>query len=125
MPNSVSPAPSQLAVLARQCLEDSDRWFGDTQAPGDLGHHVLALCGEVGELANYVKKVQRRSLSLSDANTRHDVVMEVADIFTYLLNIAGIMNIDLERVYNIKRSENERRFREQREWRERSRVANH
>jgi NTP pyrophosphatase (non-canonical NTP hydrolase) len=113
-----------LVALAKQCIGDSERWFGDTgETHKDLGFLVLALAGEVGELANIVKKVERGSLSIRNAKVRHDIVMETTDVFVYLLNIAALLNIDLERTYHMKRAENEERFTEQRVWREKTRVS--
>lgn len=111
--------PALLAHLANQCIQDSERWFGDTGATHkDLGFLVLALAGEVGELANIVKKVERGSLSVRDPKVRHDIVMETTDVFVYLLNVAALLNIDLERTYHMKRAENEKRFTQQRKERE-------
>src|SRR3954468_22305442 len=93
---------STTGKLARQCVDNSERWFGDTVKLGTLDalvHHVLSLCGEAGEVANLVKKVHRGSLDLHDAGTRHDLVMEITDVYTYLLNIAGMLNVDLEKAY--------------------------
>lgn len=96
-----------LEVLARECMEDSERWFPDVAH--SLPHHVLSLAGEVGELANLVKKVERGSLEVT-AIVRHELAMEATDVFIYLLNIAALLGIDLERSYKLKRTENERRF---------------
>ena len=101
-------------MLEQQCLQDSDRWFGD-QIPDirsmrSLIHHTLALCGEVGEVANIIKKIDRGSLDARNAITRNDLAMELADVYTYLLNVAGIVGIDLEKAYNTKRGINDGRF---------------
>ena len=101
-------AKGKLQELADEAMADSNRWF-----PGQaksLAFNTLALCGEAGELANLVKKVERGSLDPSKATTRHEIAMEATDVFIYLLNIAAILGIDLERSYKLKRTENERRF---------------
>lgn len=103
---------SSTAKLARQCLEDSRAWFPEIAQ--DLPHHVLSLCGEAGELANIIKKVERGSLEFQNARVRYDIAMEVTDVYIYLLNIAGLLNIDLEESYNVKRAENLKRFAQQR-----------
>jgi NTP pyrophosphatase (non-canonical NTP hydrolase) len=109
--NGVRP-PSRTAELSLQCVQDSIRWFGDTVT------HTLALAGEVGELANIVKKIDRGSLNGRAPVVRHMMAMELTDVFIYVLNLAGIMGIDLEEAYKIKRAENEQRFSKEREARD-------
>lgn len=92
--------------LQKQCLEDSERWFPSVSS--DLALVTLALCGEAGELANVVKKFERGSIPYVDAH--YDISLELADVFIYLLNVAEILNIDLEEEYRSKRRFNEERF---------------
>ena len=100
-----------LVKLAQEALDDSERWFPDLQnGPGAIHHHVLALCGEAGELANVVKKIQRGSLDAADPATQWMLRKELTDVFIYLLNIAGMFNLDLEAANAIVRRENEARF---------------
>jgi NTP pyrophosphatase (non-canonical NTP hydrolase) len=94
--------------LAKECLHDSKRWFPGT-APS-LVHHCLGLAGEAGEFIDIVKKIDRGSLSIKDAAVRRMLAMEITDVFIYVLNIAGLLGIDLEETYKMKRIENERRF---------------
>lgn len=110
MANSVdvSKEVNLLVHLARQCESDSGKWFPG--AGGSLAHHVLALCGEVGELANIVKKVERGSLTIDSEIVMLDIESELADVFTYLLNIAALRNIDLFKAYLKKRDYNVKRF---------------
>ena len=61
-------------------------------------------------MANIVKKLERGSIYMGDAKVRTDLHMEVADVFTYLVVLAGQLGIDLVRLYELKRMENERRF---------------
>ncbi|MDP9998284.1 MazG nucleotide pyrophosphohydrolase domain-containing protein [Pseudarthrobacter sulfonivorans] len=77
----------------------------DTSA---LRHNVLALAGEVGELANLVKKFERGDFS-------YDRLMglvpgELADVLIYLIKIAYQSGLDLEQAFLEKLSENEQRF---------------
>lgn len=111
--------PNQLVFLARQCVEDSMRWFPDVSPrPGDspretLGHiihHTLAMFGEAGEFANIVKKIERGSLDFEDEEVQFDLRDELADVLIYLLNLAGLLGIDLTYAYNDKRERNEARF---------------
>lgn len=97
-----------LAEMALQCVEDSKLWFpGIAQS---VPHHTLSLAGEVGELANLVKKVERGSLDVKDARVRYDMAMETTDVFIYTLNIAGLLHVNLAESYKMKRAENTRRF---------------
>lgn len=109
---------SQLFRMAQQARDDSDRWFGDSHASDSLVHMVLSLCGEAGELANLVKKIDRGSLDIRNANVRYQLMMETTDVFVYLLNIAGMLGLDLERSNDHVRGLNEKRFIAQRQERE-------
>lgn len=95
-----------LQQASKQCYEDTEKWFPHVN---NLGFMALALCGEAGELANLVKKVERGSVDADVVEV--EMVEEVADVFTYLLNIAAILGMDLEQEFNRKRSINEKRFR--------------
>jgi NTP pyrophosphatase (non-canonical NTP hydrolase) len=108
-PNSSSGSRTpELYLLGKKALEDSRRWFPQTAE--SVAFTVLALAGEVGEVANIVKKIERGTFKWGDAKVRFDLDMEVADVFTYLVLLAGQLNIDLLRIYDLKRTENERRF---------------
>lgn len=96
-----------LKHMAEQAAQDSVEWFGDTGAH-TLPMVTLCLAGEVGEFANIVKKVARRSLTHEQAEDA--LKDELADVFTYLLDIAGMMDMDLAEEYYKKREFNERRF---------------
>jgi len=114
---------SILYQLSKEALDDGDRWWGDVQGTS-LVHHALAQCGEVGELveamlwltvasgktANLAKKIERGSLSLEDPNTIAKMKDEADDVFTYLLNIAGILDHDMLEGYYRKRAINDERF---------------
>lgn len=101
--------PRNLTVLEmqQQCFSDSGRFFPEQQT--NLPFMVLALCGEVGELANALKKLERGSKEWND-ESRYELAMEMADVFTYLLNCAMIIKVDLEKAYLEKRALNVKRF---------------
>jgi NTP pyrophosphatase (non-canonical NTP hydrolase) len=92
--------------LTAQSHQASKEWFPETAF--DLGHHALALCGEVGEVANVVKKLQRGSLEEGEA--RDLLKGELADVFIYLLNCCAIARIDLAEAYFEKQKFNGERF---------------
>jgi NTP pyrophosphatase (non-canonical NTP hydrolase) len=98
-----------LNELINQATTDSHRWFpGKAQ---ELPNQVLCMAGEVGEVANLVKKNVRGSIS-------HDEMMaelpnEVIDVLIYLVNLMGnpiFSHIDWGTKWDIKREFNEQRF---------------
>jgi NTP pyrophosphatase (non-canonical NTP hydrolase) len=94
--------------MTREMLDDSRRWFPG--AAPSLVHHCLGLAGEAGEFIDIVKKIDRGSLDPKNAAVRRNLAMELTDVFIYVLNLAGLLGIDLEETYKMKRAENERRF---------------
>lgn len=97
-----------VADQARQCLQDSERWFPHTAH--SVMHHTVSLIGEVGEFANIIKKADRGSIDLNDAAHRREAIMELTDIYIYLLNLAALLGVDLSKSYVQKRIQNEKRF---------------
>jgi NTP pyrophosphatase (non-canonical NTP hydrolase) len=97
-------------AIVDQCAEDSARWFPQVhmEKVPSLIHHVLALAGEVGELANIVKKIDRGDFTLVDA--QDEMEKEVADIMIYLANIAAVLQMNLASAVADKTAFNERRF---------------
>lgn len=69
---------------------------------------VLSLAGEVGEMANCVKKVIRGDEQYEAAK---DIISEeLTDVFIYVLKLAYQMNVDLEDGYLRKLEINKSRF---------------
>src|SRR4051812_38700915 len=99
MNSKQSDDESLLSDLAKQCLSDSERWFGDSAIVHSIPHHTLAMAGEVGEFANIVKKIDRGSLDMRNPNVRYEMMMELTDVFVYLLNLAGLTGVDLFKSY--------------------------
>jgi dCTP diphosphatase len=95
-----------------QELLNSVRQFNDARSwrkyhdPRSL---ILALCGEVGELAQIFRWRKRTGRRLS-ASKRAEVEGEIADILIYLLALCTELDIDPEAVVRAKLEENERRF---------------
>lgn len=58
-----------------------------------LGEWVCAVTGEVGELANLLKKVKRGDFTLDDV--RQDISDELADVVIYLDILAKRCDVDL------------------------------
>lgn len=101
-----------LRELAELCIDDSERWFGDTGTTRSAAYMALAMAGEVGEFCNVVKKVERGSLDIRDPRTRIMLASELTDVFVYMLNLAGLLGVDLEKSFAGVRAHNEQRFSE-------------
>ena len=69
---------------------------------------MISLVGEVGEVANIIKKVLRGDFALLSAMPA--ISEECADIFAYLMKMCNQMNINLEHAYLNKLKKNESRF---------------
>lgn len=97
---------NDLTGLVQQCYRDNQAFFPDRA--DDLAFHALALAGELGELCNLIKKVERGSVTLDEA--RADIAEEAVDVLIYLCSIFGIINANPVRIYATKRSRNVQRF---------------
>jgi dCTP diphosphatase len=86
-------------------FNESRRWrkFHD---PRSL---ILALCGEVGELAQIFRWRRRTAKQLSQS-IKATVESEIADIFIFLFSLCIELNLDPEKVVRAKLKENEERF---------------
>lgn len=104
------PIGSDVYQLSLEAQALSNKWFGDTGKDKDIVHLALSLCGEAGEFANIIKKVDRGSLNFSDAHTRYMAIEELTDAFIYILNIAALMKVDLRRSYDSVQQRNDARF---------------
>jgi NTP pyrophosphatase (non-canonical NTP hydrolase) len=92
-----------LREIQEQCATDSYVFFPGT-AHEDL-YLVTALAGEVGELANFIKKEHRGT-----PEPRKKLISELPDILIYLCMLAEHYNVDLEILYQEKRKYNVSRF---------------
>lgn len=103
---STLPNSGVLREMQLQAYSDSERWFPDTH--GDPFHYTLGLVGEAGEVANIIKKVNRGDLTMGEASAR--LGDELADVLTYLMDLAASLGIDLVTEYHKKAAFNETRF---------------
>lgn len=73
-----------------------------------------ALAGEAGELANVVKKIVRREVYGGPGEPLEGAVdkveEELTDVFIYVMTMAALLGIDLEKAYFRKLKANEERF---------------
>lgn len=78
-----------------------------------LQYLTVALAGEVGEYANIVKKISRDFENLKDpiSNERKQALIEeMTDCFIYIIIIANLLEVDLEKEYMKKLEKNKQRF---------------
>ena len=97
-----------LQEIQDEIVSDNHAFFPEKAY--DLGHHVMSLCGEVGEGANVVKKMQRGSYDPDDEEVQLELASELVDVFIYVLSCAGIIGMNMEEFYAAKREFNATRF---------------
>src|SRR5690348_3317090 len=99
-----------LRDIQRSAIRDSQRWFPAIHGTLDglATHFTLGLLGEAGEVCNLVKKVKRGDTSWAEMTPR--LADELADVLTYLCDLASALGIDLADEYATKRHFNESRF---------------
>ncbi len=97
-----------LQEIADQCIVDSGEWFPNHSQ--DMGYLTICLAGETGEFANLIKKGIRGDFEIDDPDYVKELAFELTDAFIYMMNIAGLMGIDMSKMYQIKREINRERF---------------
>jgi dCTP diphosphatase len=87
----------------------ADRDWDQFHSPRNL---VLALVGEVGELAAELQWIPDAEVveRLADPNVKSDVAAELADVLNYLLRLADVLEIDLAEALTKKIALNESRY---------------
>lgn len=93
-----------LTDLQYRALRDSKSWFPSVHKTDHdaIVHFGLGIAGEVGELVNLIKKVNRGSVTY--AQVRIEMSNEMADVLIYLCDIAETMQIDLAQAVENKRA---------------------
>lgn len=74
---------------------------------------TIAFTGELGEFANVVKKINRDRKTIDQKPSREMIEKlkeELTDCFTYLLILANILKMDMEKDYLKKVELNHKRF---------------
>lgn len=97
-----------LTGYAHQAHQDSKAWFPENS--DDIMHHALGLGGEVGEVLNWIKKLDRGDFTLDDEGIRKEIGEEVIDVLIYALNMCALLGINPDKMYELKRTKNMRRF---------------
>ncbi len=119
-----SPAPAASPVdepaaadairsLAATAFANSERWFPGVHERGGLAvtmHLALGLGGEAGEVLDVIKKadicglVESCELHADGKHGRTALGAKMADLFTYLLNLAHHLGIDLVAEFEAKQA---------------------
>lgn len=82
--------------------------YRECEASWTHAHWMQALVGEVGELANFLKKVDRGDFTLDEV--KPDIMNELADIQTYLDLLAENLGVDLGKATAFKFNEVSKRI---------------
>ena len=99
---------SRLGELALQAQRDTERELKDVPCVHSIPHHTLELIGSAGELAGIVQRVERGELKSGDALVRHRMAMALTEAFEDMLNVAALLDVDLEKTYMMVRANKER-----------------
>jgi len=79
-----------------------------------LEYFTNAIAGEVGEAANIVKKVVRSVVygrgDVKLGDVKEALAEELTDVFIYVITMAGLLELDLEREFFKKLEKNKQRF---------------
>jgi NTP pyrophosphatase (non-canonical NTP hydrolase) len=70
-------------------------WMPYSHRKNLILHHLVGISGEVGELCNIIKKLDRGDMVQTESVEQH-ITDEIADIFIYLDLIADLFDIDLQ-----------------------------
>src|SRR5215472_7871810 len=73
---------------------------------------VMALAGEVGELTEILQwlTAEESAAAMSDENRAAQIRDELADVFAYLIRLADVLDVDLERAFTEKMVKNARKY---------------
>ncbi len=105
-PHTKNPIEDLQAIL-RQFVRE--REWDQFHTPKNL---IMALTGEVGELAEHFQWLTPEDASLikDHAPKKQEVAFEMADVFSYLLRLADVLDIDLEQALRDKIALNAKKY---------------
>jgi NTP pyrophosphatase (non-canonical NTP hydrolase) len=81
------------------------KWFGKDKWNRGKQYFTIALAGEVGEMANLVKKEMRDGVDKTE-----EITEEIADIVIYSYLLAEGLGKDLDTMIDAKMKKNEAKF---------------
>ena len=86
-------------------INDYQNFCRTTAQYPNIGNNIeyptLGLCGEAGEIANKVKKIQRDNDGITSIETRHKLIEELGDVLWYVAQFATEIDIELSEVIDI------------------------
>lgn len=97
-----------VTAMCQEAVQDGKRWFPGTGK--NLFFLIACMSGEAGEAVNIAKKIERGDTTWFDEHVQHHLREEIVDTFTYMLEIVGLLGMDLIEEYYSKRAFNEERF---------------
>ena len=66
----------------------------------DLKYLALGLGGEVGEVQNEIKKLERDDDNVLTENRKNKIITELGDVMWYITGICNKLDINLDQVIN-------------------------
>ena len=61
---------------------------------------ILGLSGEVGEIANEIKKIERDDNNIITDIRKNNIISELGDVMWYFICICNKLNIPIENILN-------------------------
>jgi NTP pyrophosphatase (non-canonical NTP hydrolase) len=108
----MTKAHDNMAALQERAWNHSKSWFPTLHAKGGeyrVAHFTFGLAGETGEVVEVIKKGHRKDDFLGGINMEK-LGQEMADVFSYLLDLAHEMQINLLEEYEKIEVANQARF---------------
>ncbi|MCE9683558.1 MazG nucleotide pyrophosphohydrolase domain-containing protein [Halomonas alkalisoli] len=107
-------------IINKQVAMDISHGFSvsfnsEAEAYSQLSKDLVGLLGEIGEFANIVKKInikldRPKEYELDISLAKEQLGEELADTFIYIIRLAAILEIDLEKQLIAKMQRNESRY---------------
>jgi NTP pyrophosphatase (non-canonical NTP hydrolase) len=66
----------------------------------DIKYLLIALSGEIGEVANEFKKIERDDNNIISDSRKNNIILELGDVMWYYICICNKLNIPIEHILN-------------------------